>query len=412
MKLTPKQAEIARDTTRFRVVNAGRRFGKSILAAEEMIGVAVSKNDMRIAYIAPTFQQARDIVWEHLKNRCSPIAAETNESQLKITLKTQQGGTSFIVLKSWDAVETLRGQKFQFIVVDEVAMMRNFWSGWQEVLRPTLTDTKGGAMFISTPKGYNHFWDLFNMQETEPTFKSFHATTFDNPFIDPVEIEEARRTLTEDRFSQEYLADFRTQEGLVYKEFNRKQHVVTTEPTEQETLEFIAGLDFGYTNPAAVVHVKKDIRGTYWVVDEWYERGRTDAQIADYVRSVGFNSVYADPESPAAIKELNTRGVNVREVVKGKDSIVNGIQKVRELFKQNKLKIHARCRNLISELEMYTYPDAATGLTLKEVPLKENDHALDALRYVIMSNQNNPVDYHRSMRQVLERRRNLQNYAR
>lgn len=412
MLLTPKQNEIAKDRTRFRVVNAGRRFGKTILAVEEMIGFAIRDKDQRVAYIAPTFQQARDIAWEQLKNRCSTIAESVNESQLKITVKTVKGGTSTITLKSWDAIETLRGQKFHFVVVDEVAMMRNFWSGWQEVIRPALTDTKGHAMFISTPKGFNHFYDLYNLESKDTQYKSFHATSYDNPHLDANEIEEARRQVTEDQFYQEYMADFRKQEGLVYKEFNRAVHVVNTDPIDTEVTDFIAGLDFGYTNPAAVIHIKKDIRGTLWVVNEWYERGRTEDQIADYVRSVGFNSVYADPESPSAIATLNRKGVNVREVVKNKDSVINGIQQVRELLKQNKLKIHSRCINLIAEFEMYAYPDPKDALTLKEVPVKENDHALDALRYAIMSSSPKPVDYVARYQNYGERMRNIANNAR
>lgn len=411
MLLTPKQKEIAKDTTRFRVVNAGRRFGKTILAVEEMIGFAIRDKEQRVAYIAPTFQQARDIAWEQLKNRCSTIAEAVNESQLKITVKTVKGGTSTITLKSWDAVETLRGQKFHFIVVDEVAMMRNFWSGWQEVLRPALTDTKGHAMFISTPKGFNHFYDLYNLESTDKQFKSFHATSYDNPHLDNDEIEEARRQVTEDQFFQEYMADFRKQEGLVYKEFNRHQHVTDELPKDAEVTEYLAGLDFGYTNPAAVIHIKKDIRGMHWVVGEWYERGRTEDQIAEYVRSCGFNGVYADPESPSAIATLNGKGVNVREVVKNKDSIVNGIQQVRELLKQQKLRIHSSCVNLIAEFEMYAYPDPKDGL-LKEVPMKENDHALDALRYVIMSSSPKPVDYQKRHMNYGERMRNIANNAR
>lgn len=411
MPLTPLQNEIAKCTARFRVVNAGRRFGKTILSVEEMIGFAIRDIDQRIAYIAPTFQQARDIAWEQLKNRCKDIATNINESQLKITVKTLKGGESQIFLKSWDAVETLRGQKFHFLVLDEVAMMRNFWSGWQEVLRPTLTDTKGDAMFISTPKGFNHFYDLYNMESQDGSYKSFHATSYDNPHLDPVEIEEARKQLTEDQFAQEYMGDFRKQEGLVYKEFNRAQHVVEELPEEAMFTEYLAGLDFGYTNPAAVVHIKKDIRGFLWVVDEWYERGRTEEQIAEYVRSCGFNAVYADPENPSAISVLNTKGINVREVVKNRDSVVNGIQRVRELLKQQKLKIHSSCINLIAEFEMYAYPDAP-GYTAKEVPMKEHDHALDALRYVIMSSEAKPVDFIQRGLNYQERMRNLHNGAR
>lgn len=411
MLLTEKQNEIAKDTHRFRVVNAGRRFGKTILAVEEMIGVAVSSNEKRIAYIAPTFQQARDIAWEHLKARCQPIAADINESQLKITLKTQEGGTSVIVLKSWDAIETLRGQKFDFLVLDEVAMMRNFWTGWQEVLRPTLTDTKGAAMFISTPKGFNHFYDLYNLEAEDDQYKSFHATTYDNPYIDRDEIEEAKKQLTEDRFHQEYMGDFRKQEGLVYKEFIRDVHLTDKEPDDQQVREYFAGIDFGYTNPAAVIHIKLDLQGMYWVVGEWYETGRTEAQVADYVKSCGFNSVFADPESPSAIKELNNRSINVREVVKSKDSIVNGIQKVRDLLKQNKIRVHTRCQSLISEFEMYAYDEPRDGL-LKEVPRKENDHALDALRYAIMSNTKKPYDPYKRVSTYREKNRNLRTQSR
>jgi PBSX family phage terminase large subunit len=208
------------------------------------------------------------------------------------------------------------------------------------------------------------------------------------------------------------LGDFRKQEGLVYKEFQRNVHLVDEDPKEAEVTDYLAGIDFGYTNPAAIVHIKKDIRGNLWVVNEWYERGRTEDQIADYVRSCGFNAVYADPESPSAIATLNKKGVNVREVIKNKDSVVNGIQQVRELLKQNKLKIHQRCVNLIAEFEMYAYPDQKAGLNLKEIPVKENDHALDALRYVIMSSSPKPVDYQRRAFNYQERMRNIANVAR
>ena len=82
-------------------------------------------------------------------------------------------------------------------------MYRNFWIGWQEVLRPLLSDYKGGCIFASTPKGYNHFYDLYNLEQTNPSFKSFHFTTYDNPYIDKSEIEAAKLDITADRFAQE-----------------------------------------------------------------------------------------------------------------------------------------------------------------------------------------------------------------
>lgn len=399
MELTQAQAIIAKDNHRFRVVNCGRRFGKTTLSAEEIKGKALSKPS-RIAYIAPTYQQARDIAWELFKGELRPIIKTVNESRLEITTHTQNGGESLIVLKGWESIETLRGQQFDFIVIDEIASMRNFWSNWQEVVRPTLTDNRGHGLFISTPKGFNHFYDLYNLENKDKDYKSFHFTSYDNPHIPKEELDKASEELTEDRFAQEYLADFRKTEGLVYKEFNRERHLYTD--TDIRLTEFIAGIDFGFTNPAAVVHIKRDSDNHYWITEEWYKTKRTEVQIAEYVASCKFNRVYPDPESPSAIQALNDKGVSVVEVIKGKDSIKSGIDRVRELFKQNRLHIHSSCVNLISELETYSYPDKRDMHNEDENPIKEHDHALDALRYAIMMNSQG---YHDSEVERAERMR-------
>lgn len=378
--LSPKQNEIASSRKRFRVINAGRRFGKTILAVEEMLGVAVSKNDRRIAYIAPTFQQARDIAWEHLKNRCKPITVDTNESQLKIVVKTQQGGTSTVTLKSWDAIESLRGQSFHFLVVDEVAMMRNFWSGWNEVLRPALTDTKGHAMFISTPKGFNHFHELYLRADTDPSYESFHATTYDNPHIDPDEIEEAKAQLPEDQFAQEYLADFRKVEGLVYKEFDRERHTFVTLPNESMILEKRGGIDFGHTNPAGILTVYKTKDRNYYVTDEYYERGKVTNELIQEMQSRSCSTWYPDPAEPDRIMEMRRAGLSVSEVSKNVGAGINSVQK---LFKQNRLFIHIGCPNLLWELETYRYKPKRADQNEPEEPIKENDHLADALRYIL-----------------------------
>ena len=157
MLLHSSQRKILNDLHRFRVIRCGRRFGKTTLAVEEIKCAALEK-ERRIVYLAPTFQQARDIAWEHMKKEFG-AAAQVNESRLEIRVSNQQGTESLIVLRGWESVETIRGQAFDFMVIDEVAMMRNFWTNWEEVLRPTLTDRKGQVMFISTPSGFNHFYD-------------------------------------------------------------------------------------------------------------------------------------------------------------------------------------------------------------------------------------------------------------
>ncbi len=384
--LTKTQNQVAIDLHRFRVLCCGRRWGKTTLAIDQ-IKARASVSKSRICYIAPTYQQARDIAWEQLKRDCSKASKSINESRLEIRLVND----SLIILRGWESIETLRGQQFELIILDEVASMRNFWLSWQEVIRPTLTDTKGEAIFISTPKGFNHFYDLFNLQEADNDYKSYHFSTYDNPHIPVDEIEKARSELTSDRFAQEYMADFRKTEGLVYKEFHREEHLVNPEDLKDMVWqEHLVGIDFGFTNPCAVMGIYRDAADCYYVLDEFYERGKTDIEVADYVFGLHANKVYPDPEAPAAIAELRKRGVNVREVVKGKDSIKNGIDRVRELFKANKLKIGSNCKNLIMELETYSYPDKTPNHNEYENPIDENNHALDALRYVIaMSSRGN-----------------------
>lgn len=383
MILTPAQKEIARDTHRFRVVCAGRRVGKTTLAVWEMFGKAVAKDDRRVVYIAPTYQQARDIAWAELIKVCQPLIIKVNESRLEVTVKTQSGGKSIIWLRGWESVETLRGQRFDFVVIDEIAMMRNWWENWQEVIRPTLTDRKGEVLFISTPKGFNHFYDLYNTYD--PDFKSFHFTSYDNPHLPVEEIEKAKQELPDDRFAQEYLADFRKQEGLVYKDFNREKHLfddLTPRPTVIATLQ---GIDWGYVHPAAVIDIEKDTQGHYWVTNEWVHTGKTDEEIIEYAAARKCNRVYPDSENPQAVEKAKRKGMNVYDVIKGKGSIDSGVDTVRELFKQGRLHIHKKCLKLIAALEIHSYIDDTDRYS------EEGKDECDALRYPLMMDAVNEI---------------------
>jgi len=378
--LHQSQETIAKDNHRFRVVNCGRRFGKTVLASEEMIHLAIADKDRRILYYAPTRDDARDIMWAILLKRCEPITTYTNEARLEIKVKTQKGGESLIVLYGWESVQERgkgRGLSNDFIVFDEVAQYRNFWQGWEEVLSPTLIDRKGGALFISTPKGFNHFYDLYHLEEKNKDFKSFHFTSFDNPFLPEEELIREKETKTEDRFAQEYLADFRKTEGLVYKSFNRS-HVTEDEPSQ--VVKTVAGIDWGWTNPASVYRVRVDTDRHYWLDNEFYKTQQTTEQIIQWCKILKAEEVYPDPAEPDRLEEARRAGLNVRDVSK---DIVAGVNKVQELFKQNRIHIHPECKNLIWELETYHFPDKRPEKNEEEKPVKENDHAVDCIRYVL-----------------------------
>lgn len=390
MVLHETQKVTAKDTHRFRVLCCGRRWGKTTEAVEEIKGCALAKN-ARIVYVAPTFQQARDIAWETLKKELEPIINNINESRLELRVKNIKGGESVIILRGWEAIETLRGQKFDFIVLDEVAMMRNFWLHWEEVIRPTLTDAKGECLFISTPKGFNHFYELFCKEKEDPDFKSFHFTSYDNPYLPKEELDKAKKELTDDRFSQEYLADFRKTEGLVYKEFDLLKSTYSDDfQVVNPTLKF-AGVDFGYTNPTAIIEVVKDSDNHYWVTNEWYRTGKTNEEVIEYAKTLPMNYFYPDPEDPQRIEEWRRAGLSIREVNK---DVEKGIDTVRTLLKNGNLHIHSRCKQLIDEFQTYSYQEKRADQNEPEKPIKENDHGLDALRYALF--MQNPVNINKN----------------
>jgi len=395
MQLTPAQATVASDVHRFRVMNCGRRFGKTTEAIEEIKGEALAaiEND-KVCYIAPTYQQARDIVWEALKRELQPIIIKANESRLELEVLNKDGKRVSIILRGWEAIETLRGQHFKFLVLDEVASMRNFWNGWNEVLSPTLIDRKGGALFISTPKGFNHFYDLYNMQDKDNDYKSFHFTSYDNPHIPVEELDREKKSKPEDTFAQEYLADFRKTQGLVYKDFKREQHVYRDEPIN--VVERLVPIDWGYTNPTAIYLIFKDTDANYWITNEYYKTGKTTSEIIEYSKSLRGNKYYPDPAEPDRIEEMRRVGLNVREVSK---DIEAGISAVQELLKTNRVHIHYSCVNLINEFETYRYPDKKPDMNEKETPVKEHDHALDAIRYALYMQQ--PVESNNRAKQFV-----------
>lgn len=387
LTLHDAQRKIAEDTHRYRIVRCGRRFGKTEFAIEDIIVNAVW-NDGKVLYVAPTQKQARDIIWDKLKNRVEEIATKVDETKLEVRIPNKHGGESLIVLGSWEKVENLRGNEFCHIVLDEVREMKKspgFMYYWKNTLKPTLLTTGGTADFLSTPNGFDHFYELTQEALNDDDWIEFHFTSYDNPFNPKEELDKLQETEPDDVFAQEYMAEFRKRTGLVYPEFHRQRHIFEREAPE--AAEVIAGVDFGYTNPAAVLTIVRDKDDSYWVTEEFYESGRTSEQIAEYVAANNYNKVYPDPASPEAIKHMRDRRVNVIDVIKGGDSITNGINKIRALLKQGRLKIHSSCKNLIYEIEQYHFPNRRLDSNAPEVPVKENDHALDALRYALMMNQ-------------------------
>jgi hypothetical protein len=207
------QKEVETDTHRFKVICAGRRSGKSVLSRMIILKWAIEKPGV-YWIVSPNYKQSKMIHWSELQKEV-PLkwVLKKNEVDLAITLKNG----SVIELKGAENPDSLRGSKLRGLVIDEIASIRNWDWLWQECLRPTLTDYEAPVIFISTPKGYNHFYDLYQQGQQDSIYKSWRFTSYDNPFIPKGEIDQAKTELTEDTFAQEYLADFRKYTGLVYK---------------------------------------------------------------------------------------------------------------------------------------------------------------------------------------------------
>lgn len=386
MILHRTQKIVAKDEHRFRVLNCGRRWGKTELAAEEMLGVAIAKKDRRVAYYAPTREDARDIMWSILTKKCAGAVTYQNETRLELKVKTRDGGESLITLYGWEAVQERgkgRGIANDFLVLDEVSSFRNFWEGWNNVLSPTLIDRKGSALFISTPKGYNHFYDLHELEKRDHNWKSFHFTTYDNPFIPVDEIERERKTKPEDSFAQEYLADFRKREGLVYKDFDRKKHLFSDEDEIHSIKNKWVAIDWGFTNPTAMYTIYEDYDSNFWITDEYYKRGQVTDDIIEVAQARQANGYYPDPAEPDRLEMMRRKKLNVKDVSKDVEA---GISSVQTLLRQDRLHIHTSCLNLIDEFESYAFEERkekAKDKNEPENPIKENDHGLDAIRYCL-----------------------------
>ena len=214
IQLLDWQKQVWADDTRFKIVAAGRRTGKSRLAAWMLIVNALQADKGHVFYVAPTQGQARDIMWQTLLELAHPVVTNAHINNLQI--KLVNGAT--ISLKGADRPETMRGVSLKFLVMDEYADMKP--EVFEQILRPALADQKGAALFIGTPMGRNHFYDLYKYAELEDdeSYSAWHFTSYDNELLDPDEIDLAKKSMSSYAFRQEFMASFEARGSEMFKE--------------------------------------------------------------------------------------------------------------------------------------------------------------------------------------------------
>jgi predicted phage terminase large subunit-like protein len=214
VSLLPWQIEVWNNEARFHVIAAGRRCGKSRYACNRLLVEALASDKGHVFYVAPTQGQARDIMWSMLLELGEPVITQTHINNMQV--KLMNGST--ISLKGADRPETMKGVSLKFVVLDEFAEMKPVV--WEEVLRPALADLKGKAVFIGTPTGRNHFWEIYQHARLgdDPDWAGWHFTSFDNPILDPEEINSAKATMGSFAFHQEFMASFEARDSALFQD--------------------------------------------------------------------------------------------------------------------------------------------------------------------------------------------------
>jgi phage terminase large subunit-like protein len=276
VSLHDAQMEIFKSEARFKVISAGRRFGKSRLAAWVLLIKALQSKSKDVFYVGPTFQQSKDIMWGMLKELGRDVIKAAHENTAVLTLINDRK----IYLKGSDRPDTLRGVGLEYVVLDEYASMKP--EVWEMILRPTLADVKGGAMFIGTPAGKNHFYKLFLEAQENEDWEAFQFNSTDNPLLDPKEIQAAKSSMSTQAFRQEFEATFESFSGGIFKEewikyvddeadFKENtigHYVVSVDPAGFEAASKERGLKSSKLDETAISVVK--IVGDEWLVKDIY----------------------------------------------------------------------------------------------------------------------------------------------
>ena len=390
LKLSPWQSRVWDDTTRYKVINCGRRAGKSFLVAPKMVEYASQNPKSIVWYVAPNYKQAKAIMWSMLRE-VVPLHSISKKNETELTIVLTNG--SQIMLKGAEDPDTLRGVRIDLCIFDECAFI-NKWDDVWKVIRPTLVDSKADVWFISTPNGFNHFKDL--AERVEDGWKYYHFTSYDNPYIDDAELDAARAEMDDDSFQQEFMGEFRKMAGLIYKSFNRDIHMVDV-PRLDSNYTYYRALDFGFGHNAALGYfaVNSDQTAIY-MYDGLYRNALDTDQLADSVKlkdaGKHITGAWADSAQPQIIEDLSLKGVRFEPVEKGPDSVIKGITNVAGLLKvrpdtgKPTIMFAKHLDWVANEFEQYRWvQNKNENSAQREMPLKRDDDAMDMIRYFAMS---------------------------
>tara|TARA_R100001594_G_scaffold105180_1_gene139819 strand:- start:791 stop:2047 length:1257 start_codon:yes stop_codon:yes gene_type:complete len=389
------QGEVFNNTNRFRVLVAGRRFGKSYLSCVELLRAAIEKPGETYFYCAPTYRMAKDIAWKTLKRLVPKTWIKSkNETDLKIDLIND----SSIELKGTENAMALRGRSLSGVVLDEAAFMDA--EVWFEVIRPALADKQGWALFISTPDGTaSWFYDLwcFCAEEEAKGWQRWSFTTVEGGNVPAEEVEAARAQLDARTFRQEFEASFENLSGLVAISFGDMN--ISTESKDISVMPLLLGVDFN-VDPMSGICAVKDKENLYVFDEIMLTGGATTWDFAEEVsRRYGIDRrVIACPDPTGGARKTSGVGLTDHNILRRNGMSVSSPKapwKIRDKITAvntalldasgaRRTLIHPRCKELIKSLRTLTYTPN-TGLPNKNLGV---DHAFDAFGYLCLQQFN------------------------
>lgn len=303
------QITVIESNERFRIVVCGRRWGKTVVGQIEITEAAL--DGKACWWLAPTYSMAEH-VWRELKHACRDLRVTINQQNRRLDFP----GGGWIAIKSAHTPDNLRGAGLDFVVLDEAAFMEP--SVWPQIIRPMLLDRKGHALFLSSPHGKNWFWENFTAARNDKLWKPFHYTSFDNPLIDPAELEAIRRQTPERIWLEEYMAQFNDASGQVFRGL-REAATAPLNTLPQPDQRCVFGVDWGRENDYTAI-VVMDVATRHVLAYDRFnqvnwslQRGRLRA-LYDLWQPT---TIYAESNSIGApnIEALQQEGLPVRPFV-------------------------------------------------------------------------------------------------
>lgn len=372
--LHEQQRAIWTHSARFQVVSAGRRFGKSRLAS--LLCVVTALQGRRAWWVFPSYPMAA-VGWRMLKRLAVQVPGVTMR---EVDRLIEFPGGGVVQLRSADNPDSLRGESLDMLIMDEAAFMRE--DAWTEALRPTLSDRRGRAVFISTPRGRNHFWRLWQLgQSGDPDWHSWQFPTVSNPHIDPREVEAARRNLPERIFAQEYLAEFIEDGGGVFR------RVMEAAVAEQEDMpdpecEYVLGIDWAKLSDFSCFIILNTTRRAVCYIDRFnqidysVQMGRLKA-LYERFRPVTMISERNSIGEPL-LEQMRRDGMPVQGFMTTNSSKTAAIEGLALAFEQGALSI-INDPVLVGELLAYEMERLPGGLIRYGAPAGMHDDTVMAL---------------------------------